>query len=120
MGTILLFEHEASSRMSLSRPLAAAGFSVRCAHRGLRDIAEVSNMEFDAAIVDVAFSDRTEGKVAHALRERDAELPIFVCTRYDAEAVAEWAVEDRMLVIEKPVDETQLIWLLRAHLGDLE
>lgn len=119
MSTILLFEDQTSIRMSLAQPLADAGFSVHRAHDDLRDIAAAGNFDFDAAIVDVNFSAVSEVHLVHALREHDSELPIFVCTRYDAETVAKWATEDRMLVLEKPVDETELIWLLRAHLGYL-
>lgn len=120
MNTVLLFESEVPTAPSLAKALSAAGFSVHRARDGVEAIAEVDRFDFDAAVVDVASPDITGGQVAHALRKQDAELPIFVCTGLDADSVAKWATEDRVLVLEKPVDEAQLIWLLRTHLGNLE
>ena len=120
MNTVLLFESEVARVASLAPVLSAAGFSVHRAHDGVEAIAEVDRFDFDAAVVDVAPPDVNGGHVAHALRKQDSELPIFVCTGLDADAVARWATEDRMLVLEKPVDEAQLIWLLRTHLGNLD
>lgn len=115
-STILVVEREANS---LTDALSEAGFCVQCEQDGLRAIDAADCSDFDAAIIDVSLTDLSAQRVAHELRARDPELPIFVCTAFDEEAVRKWAIEDRMLVLEKPVDEARLVWLLQAHVGSL-
>lgn len=117
MSKILVVEDETSIATSLSTALSEAGFCVYCEHEAQRAIAAADTFDFDAAIVTDALPDLSGGQVAQELRARDPELPIFVCTGYDEDAVARWAAQERMLVLEKPVDEAQLIWLLQAHVG---
>jgi DNA-binding response OmpR family regulator len=119
MSMILVVENETSTNSSLSATLSEAGFSVQCEHEIPRAIAAAGRVEFDAAVVNGCLPDRSGGQVAQELRARDPELPIFVCTDFTEEAVASWAAQERMLVLENPVDEAQLIWLLHAHVGSL-
>jgi CheY-like chemotaxis protein len=119
MSTILVVEDETSTAMSLSAALSEAGFCVHSEQEAQRAIAAADTSDFDAAIVANALPGLSGGRVAEELRARDPELPIFVCTGYDEEAVARWAAQERMLVLEKPVDEARLIWLLQAHVGSL-
>lgn len=117
MSTILVIADQTSVSMSLSTTLSEAGFRVRCEHGARQAIAAADMFDFDAAIVADASPDMSEEEVAQLLRARDSELPIFVCTGYDEESVVRWAAQDRVLVLEKPVDEAQLVWLLQAHVG---
>jgi DNA-binding response OmpR family regulator len=119
MSRILVVEDEPSTAMSLSAALSQAGFCVHWEHEVQRAIAAADTSDFDAAVVADAWPGLSGGQVAQELRARDRELPIFVCTGYDEDAVSRWAVQERMLVLEKPVDEAQLIWLLQAHVGSL-
>jgi DNA-binding response OmpR family regulator len=119
MSTILVCEDQTSIEVSLSEALLRAGFRVHCEPEARRAIAAADQFDFDAAIVTDALPAQSGEQVVQSLRTRDPELPIFVCTSYDAESVARWAVQERMLVLEKPVDEVQLIWLLEAHVGSL-
>ncbi|HEY0687351.1 MAG TPA: response regulator [Steroidobacter sp.] len=116
MSTILLVERQ---KNSLTGALSEAGFCVRWEQDGREAISAADASHIDAAIIDVDLADLTAARVAHELRARDPELPIFVCTAFDEDAVTRWAVEDRMLVLEKPVDEARLVWLLQAHVGNL-
>jgi DNA-binding NtrC family response regulator len=115
MSTILVVEDRTS--MALSTALSEAGFSVHCEHGARHAIAAADLFDFDAAIVADASPDMSEEQVAQSLRARDPELPIFICTGYDEESVVRWSAQERVLVLEKPVDEAQLIWLLQAHVG---
>jgi DNA-binding response OmpR family regulator len=115
MSTILVVEGGTSAAMSLATTLSEAGFRVHREHGTQPAIAAVEKFDFDAAIIADALPGMGEEEVAQWLRERDPELPIFVCTGYDEESVVRWAAQERMLVLEKPVDEAQLIWLLHAH-----
>lgn len=117
MSRILLFDQESSS---LGGALAEAGFSVRREPDGKRIATAVAGCDFDAAVIDTVPTDVAAERLAQELRARDPELPIFVCTNFDEEAVTRWAVEDRMLVLEKPVDEARLVWLLKAHVGIMD
>jgi DNA-binding response OmpR family regulator len=119
MSTILVCEDETSIGMSLSNALSKAGFCVHCEREARRAIAAADQFDFDAAIIADALPDLSGEYVVQLLRSRDPELPIFVCTTYDQESVARWAVQERMLVLERPIDEVQLIWLLEAHVGSL-
>lgn len=119
MSTILVVEDETSIAMSLAAALSEAGFGVHWEWEPRGAVAAADNFDFDAAIVAGGLPDRSGGQVARELRARDPELPIFVCTGFDDEAVAEWAAQERMLVLEKPVDQEQLIWLVQAHVGSL-
>ena len=118
MSTILLVESAALS-IALSEPLLKAGFRVQCEHDIGRAMHVAAGCEFDAAIIDACPLDLGAHRVAQGLRARDPELPIFVCTTYDEDTIARWAIEDRMLVLEKPIDEAQLVWLLHAQMGTL-
>jgi len=115
MSTILVVEDQTSA--SLATTLSEAGFDVHCEHGAGHAIAATDMFDFDAAIVAGVSPDMSEEQVALSLRARDPELPIFVCTGYDEESVVRWAAQERVLVLEKPVDEAQLIWLLQAHVG---
>jgi DNA-binding response OmpR family regulator len=117
MCTILVIEDETSIATSLSAALSGAGFSVHSEREARRAIAAADSFDFDAAIVAGGLPDPSGGRIAEELRARDSELPIFVCAALDEESVARWAVQERMIVLEKPVDEVQLIWLLEAHVG---
>lgn len=117
MSTILVVEDEASTTLSLSAALSEAGFSVHCEHEVQRAIAAADSYDFDAAIVAGRVPERSGGQIAQELRARDPELPIFICTDLNEETVTSWAAQERMLLLEKPVDEDELIWLLHAHVG---
>jgi DNA-binding response OmpR family regulator len=119
MSTILVVEDDTSATPSLATALSEAGFAVHCEHEVQRAIAATDSFDFDAAIVAGSFPEWSGGQIAQELRARDAELPIFVCTDLNEEAVTNWAAQERMLLLEKPVDEDQLIWLLHAHVGSL-
>lgn len=115
MSTILVVEEETSIAMSLSTRLSEAGFSVHCERGSPHNIAAAAISDFDAAIIADALPKMSEEQVAQLLRALDPELPIFVCANYDEESVVRWAAQERVLVLEKPVDEAQLIWLIQAH-----
>lgn len=117
MSMILVVADETSSSTSLSTMLCEAGFRIHREHQAGHALAAADTFDFDAAIVANPSPDMSEEQVAQLLRSRDPELPIFVCTGYDEEAVVRWATQERVLVLEKPVDEAQLIWLLQAHVG---
>jgi DNA-binding NtrC family response regulator len=117
MSTILVVEDQTSVSMSLATSLSEAGFRVHSERAARHAIAAADIFDFDAAIVADASPDMSEEDVAQLLRARDPELPIFVCTGYDEESVVRWAAQERVLVLEKPVDEAQLIWLVQAHVG---
>ncbi|MBM0105941.1 response regulator [Steroidobacter sp. S1-65] len=118
MSTILLVESRAFS-VALTDALCKAGFRVQCEQDGGRAIGVAAGGEFDAAIIDAGPTDIGAHRVAQRLRARAPELPIFICTTYDEDTIARWAIEDRMLVLEKPIDEAQLVWLLQAQMGTL-
>jgi DNA-binding response OmpR family regulator len=119
MSTILVCEDQTSVEMSVSKALSKAGFCVHCEREARRVIAAAEQFDFNAVIVADALPGLNGLQVVQSLRARDPELPIFVYTTYDEESVARWAVQERTLVLEKPVDEVQLIWLLEAHVGRL-
>jgi DNA-binding response OmpR family regulator len=118
MSTILVVEDGRSLATSLAATLSEAGFRIHREHGTRPAIAAVDKLDFDAAIIADALPGMSEEEIARLLREQDPELPIFVCTGYDEESVVRWAAQERMLVLEKPVDEAQLIWLLQAHVRD--
>lgn len=119
MSMILLVESKDSLATSFSTALSEAGFCVQCEHDAWRALAAADSFDFDAAIIAAELRHHTKEQIAQELRSRDPELPIFVCTEFDESAVARWAVADRMLVLEEPVDEATLVWLLQAHVGNL-
>jgi DNA-binding response OmpR family regulator len=119
MSTILVVEDESFTGTSLCSALSEAGFSVHCEHEIEGAIAAAGSFDFDAAIVADGSPCLHGGQVAQELRARDPELPIFVRTEFDEGAIANWAVQERMLVLEEPVDEDELIWLLQAHVGTI-
>lgn len=119
MSTILVVEDRTAMAMSLSEALSQAGFCVHSEYEGRRAIAAADRFDFDAAIVAGGLLELGGSQVAQELRARDPELPIFVCTDFDEEAVANWAAQERMLVLEEPVDKDELIWLLQAHVGGM-
>lgn len=119
MCTILVVEDETSIATSFSAALSEAGFSVHSEHEARHAIAAVDSFDIGAAIIAGGLPDPIGEQIAEELRARDSELPIFVCTSFDEEAVAKWATQERMLVLEKPVNYAELIWLLHAHVGSL-
>jgi DNA-binding response OmpR family regulator len=119
MSKILVVQDQTSTSMSLSTMLSEAGFCVHGEYEARRAIAAADIFDFDAAIVADALPDMTGEQIAQLLRTRDPDLPIFVCTEYDEESVVRWSAQERMLVLETPVNQVELIWLLQAHVGSL-
>jgi DNA-binding response OmpR family regulator len=117
MSTILVVEDDASATISLSAVLSEAGFCVHCEREIERAVAAALSFDFDAAVVVGGSTELSGSGVAGELRTHDPDLPIFVCTDLSEESVPNWAVQERMLILENPVDDGQLVWLLQAHVG---
>jgi DNA-binding response OmpR family regulator len=119
MSTILVVEDETSLAVSLSSALSEAGFCVHCEREAESAINAANRFDFDAAVVSGGMPELGSELVAQELRARDPELPIFVCTGFDEGSIAKLATQERVLFLEKPVDQAELIWLLQAHIGSL-
>jgi two-component system response regulator TctD len=115
MNEILLVEDDVLTALSLAEALVEAGYAVRCAEDGLHALELARAIEPAIAIVDLGLPDISGEQVARSLREWYPNLPLVICTGFDLETVASMIEDLRAHVLEKPLDDAQLVEFLRAE-----
>lgn len=117
---ILVIEGETDVAHQLGMILTRAGYQVDTVTTGGKALQEFQRSSYDAVIVDVMLSDMSALDVIVQLRQ-DSEtlyLPIIVVSA-DLVAPGELAIDSSFLGVDwlaKPVDETQLLTLLKQQL----
>lgn len=117
MNEILLVEDEALTALSLAEALTEAGYSVHCAEDGQQALEHARAFEPSVAIVDLGLPDVSGEQVARSLRDWYPNLPLVICTGFDSAAVTSTFESLRAHVLEKPLDDAQVIKFLRAEVG---
>ncbi len=115
---ILVVEDEIMIRILAADLLAELGFETEeaaSAGEALQKVADVAAL-LQAAVVDVGLPDRRGDELVVELRALRPDLPLIIATGYgDADFLAGFASDPRIVIIPKPYD----VSALSAALGQL-
>lgn len=119
MPRILVVDDEQSIRESVTNYLTRAGHDCESLPDALPIVEGMSLVDVDLLILDLAMPTPGE-KAIHAIRERDADLPIVVLTGVmDRKSIDQLMEMGATRVLEKPVRLAHLVslidLLLTAH-----
>lgn len=117
MNEILLVEDDALTALSLTEALIEAGYAVHCAEDGRQALEMARSFEPSIAIVDLGLPDVRGEQVARSLRDWYPNLSLVICTGFDSAAVTSTVEGLRAHVLEKPLDDAQVVKFLRAEVG---
>jgi EAL domain-containing protein (putative c-di-GMP-specific phosphodiesterase class I) len=109
-GRILLVDDEAALRELVSIQLSEAGYEVTACPDGRAALDALENGTYDAIISDVQMPDMDGVGLLRAVRQKDLDLPVVLCTGGPSVETAVEAVEHGALqYLIKPVPEEKLL-----------
>jgi signal transduction histidine kinase/ActR/RegA family two-component response regulator len=111
---ILVVDDEEHVRELLKDILESEGYGVVVARDGREALALLGGAEFDAVFTDIGMKGMSGWELAHAVRERDAEMPLAVITGWgDAVSSGERTLARVDWVVTKPFDASQILAIAR-------
>jgi signal transduction histidine kinase/ActR/RegA family two-component response regulator len=111
---ILVVDDEDHVRDLLRDILESEGFQVGLAAGGREALALMDEATFDAVFTDLGMQGMSGWELAHAIRERDGQIPLAVITGWgEAVGSTERSAAQVDWVVTKPFDTTQILGI--AH-----
>jgi signal transduction histidine kinase/ActR/RegA family two-component response regulator len=111
---ILVVDDEEHVRELLKDILESEGYGVRTARDGREALALLREADFDGVFTDIGMKGMSGWELAHAVRERDAAMPLAVITGWgDAVSSGERGVARVDWVVTKPFDAAQILAIAR-------
>ncbi len=115
---ILVADDEAIAAMALERFLARKGYRVTTAVNGIEALEIHERDPADVVVTDIRMPRGGGRELIANLRSKDDHLPIVVMTGYmsltDEEGIA---TNDRMVVMQKPIEIERLLRIIRDFVG---
>jgi DNA-binding NtrC family response regulator len=111
---ILVIDDEEDIRESLETLLRMEGFQVDLASRATEGLRKLESANYDLVLLDLMMPDRSGIEVLQEVRQRDADIPIFLITAYGSVEVAVQAIKAGASdYFSKPWDNEKLIIEIR-------
>lgn len=83
METILVVDDDKNFRLLLETELTLEGYEVVLADNGLAALKKIKEGAPDLVILDLKMPDLHGLEALKAIREKDKELPVIICTAYE-------------------------------------
>lgn len=119
MKTILVADDDKRIRLLLQAELTAEGYQVILANNGLEALKKIEEEPPDLVILDIKMPHMHGLEVLRAIRKKDKELPVIICTAYGKmrNDYTVWAsrVTD---YLTKPFDSNRLKATIKRSLGE--
>lgn len=121
MARILVVDDEKNIRTLFKMELEEVGHQVETAESGLEALRIFTTKPVDLFIIDIRMPDMTGLELMERIRERDAHVPIVVCTALKALENDFTIWESRVAgFLAKPVDLDELKRTVNKALGQAE
>ena len=118
---VLIVDDEQDLTDVLARRVSAGwGFAVSVAYDGAEGLRKAAVFKPDVILVDIAMPEVDGWEMCRRLRDNPdtRHIPIVIMTAWDAQGlIARAAAEGATKVLLKPIEENELLAVLRTHAG---
>lgn len=117
-GKILVIDDEEDIRESLEALLTLEGFSVDLAVNATDGLKKLDSAAYDLVLLDLMMPDKSGMELLPEIRQRDADIPVFLITAYGSVEVAVQAIKAGANdYFSKPWDNEKLLIELRRMIA---